>query len=342
IVWNIAWVGNVSLISVLATNPEERGFLSSRRATWTSLAGVFFSYIGQPLAIYIGNTTGNEVLGYTLLAGAMAFLMMLGYYTVFKMTEGYELTGEQESERAKASPQSQKVSIRKMFESLFKNPPLIVLLAADFFRFMTFFIITAAAMFYFEYVAQNAALMRPYLLTSSIAAVLGAYMSASLIKKLTTRTTAIVGLLLTSASLIIGNYLAMDVTMFFVFAVLARLFLGLLGATLVALYTDTAVYSEWKTGENATPFVMGLMNLSLKTAIISRGTVIPIVLAAVGFVAGADPATASDALKKGIISVNMVIPGVLALIAACILALGYKLTRERVATLQEEIDAQKP
>ena len=90
IIWNIAWVANVALINVLANNPEERGLLASRRGTYTSLAGVFFSYIGLPLAVMLGNLTGNEVLGYSLLAGLMALLMLIGYWIVFKITEGYE------------------------------------------------------------------------------------------------------------------------------------------------------------------------------------------------------------------------------------------------------------
>jgi glycoside/pentoside/hexuronide:cation symporter, GPH family len=329
------------MISVLATNPEERGLLASRRATWTALAGVFFSYIGQPLAIYLGFATGNEVLGYSMLAGIMAFLMMLGYWAVFKMTEGYEPTGEEAAQMAKAAPQTQKVSLGGMLRSVVQNPPLIALLFADLCRFVGFFIVTASAAFYFRYVAQNMALFPLYLLLSSIVSVIGAYSSAALIKALTTRNTAIFGLLVASALMIVGNYLSLNVTLFFIFAVAARMFLSLLGAALVALYTDVAVYSEWKTGENATPFVMGMMNLPLKTAIISRGTVIPFVLAAVGFSAAIDPASASLALKQAIISVNMLIPGVFILVAGIILTVAYKLTREKVAILQAEIDARK-
>lgn len=341
IVWNIAWVGNVSLISVMANNPEERSLLASRRATWTSLAGVFFSYIGMPFALLLGKTTGNEVLGFTLLAGIMAFLMMLGYWTVFKITEGYEETGEEVQRGLLNGKKSEKVPFRILIKSLFQNPPLMVLLVGDFFRYMTNFIMTAAAAYYFTYVAQDMSLFPIYLLVGAIAQVVGAYISGAMAKALSTRTAAIVSLFGLALSLIFCKFVAMNVTMFFVVVCFARAFLGILTSVMVGLYSDVVVYGEWKTGENANPFIMGLMNLSLKTAVVSRGTIIPIVLAAAGFVAGADPTTASLALKSAVINVFLFIPGIFALVAGLIMVFGYRLTREKVNTYQAEIDERK-
>lgn len=338
ILWNIAWVANVSLIPALASTPEERGLLASRRGTYTSLAGVFFSYIGSPLAIGIGVATGNAVLGYTAVAGIMALCMMIGYWIIFRLTDGYEGGAV---EQASAGKPQEKVPASVMLKSLGQNPHLIMLLIADFFRYMANFIMTAAAAYYFTYVAQNMALLPLYLLLSSITAVIGAFLAAPLSKAFSNRTTSIICLFATAGALIIGKFVGMNLIMFFVAVLIARAVLGVLAATMVALYSDSAVYSEWKTGMNAAPFIMGLMTLSLKVAVISRGTVIPIVLAAVGFTAGADPATASDALKGGVIDVFLFIPGICMLVSAVLLPLGYKLTREKLVQYQKEIDDRK-
>ncbi|QGP91139.1 Isoprimeverose transporter [Neomoorella glycerini] len=339
IVWNIPWVANVSLIPVLANNPDERSLLASRRGAWTSLSGVFFSYIGPPLAIYLGKVTNNEVLGYTLLAGIMAFLMMIGYWTVFKITEGYEPTAE-EIQGAAASA-SGRVTVGDMLKTLFQNPPLIVLLIGDFFRYMVNFIMTAAAAYYFTYVAQNMALFPTYLLLGAIAQVIGAYIAGPLAKAVSTRTASVIGLFGLAASLIICKFVAMNLILFFIVVLIARLLLGELAAVMVSLYSDVSVYGEWKTGKNASSFVMGLMNLSLKTAIISRGTIIPMVLAAAGFVAGANPNTASLELKNAVINVFLFIPGIFALVSALIVALGYRLTKEKLIAYQNEIEQRK-
>lgn len=336
IIWNIGWVANVALIPVLANTPDERSLLASRRGTWTSLAGVVYSYVGSPLAAYLGYITKNEALGYSLLAGFMAFVMLIGYWTIFKLTEGYE-SGEDQA----AGGSRQQVSLGVMFKSLVQNPPLIVLLIADFFRYMANFVMTAAAAYFFTYVAQDMSLFPTYLLLGSIAQVVGAYLSANVAKALSSRNATIYGLFGLAASLIFCKYVATNKIMFFIVVMVARLFLGVLASVMVGLYSDTAVYSLWKTGEDASPFVMGLMTLSLKAAVISRGTVVPLVLAAAGFVSGIDPADATPQLINAVNNVFLFIPGVFSLVAALIMAAGYKLTREKLEEYQKEIDQRK-
>lgn len=338
IAWNIPWVANVSLIPVLANNPEERAFLASRRATYTALAGVVFSYTGPPLAAYLGKVTNNPVMGYSMLAGIMAFIMMICYWIVFKITDGYEPTGQDQN---KAAASTQRVSLKGMINSLVKNPHLIVLLISDFLRYMVNFIMTAAAAYYFTYVAQNMSLLPTYLLLGSIAQVIGAYIAGPMAKALSSRTASIWGLFGLGISLIICKYVAMNLIMFFVMVLIARAFLGLLTSVMVSLYSDVSVYAQWKTGEDASPFVMGLMNLALKTAVISRGTIIPFVLSTAGFVAGIKPQEATMALKNAVVNVFVFIPGIFAVVSGIVLAVGYKLTKDKLIEMQNEINQRK-
>jgi len=203
------------------------------------------------------------------------------------------------------------------------------------------FIATAATAYYFTYVAQNMALFSLYLLIGSLAGVISSYVAGLLRNKLSARTAVLSGVFTSAIIMIICKFFAMNVMIFFAFTVASRLIAGISGVYGIAMYSDTAVYGEWKTGKNASPFVMGMMNLSLKTAIISRGTVIPIVLAAAGFVAGANPATASLELKMAVINVFIFIPALMNLTCAIIWSLGYKLTKEKVAFYQAEIDKRK-
>lgn len=335
VLWNIPWVANVSLIPVLASNPDEAALLSSRRATWTALGGIVFSFTGEPLARYFGATTNNEVLGYTILAGLMGIVFMLTYFTIFKITDGYEETGGESA--AKGGGGGQRVSFKAMWDCIVQNPPLMILLIADFFRYMVMFVMTASAAYYFTYVAQNMAMFPTYLLTISISQMIGSYTSASIAKKLSTRTTTIIGLFGMAAALITGKFVALNVTIFFGVAVLAGIFLGALNSVMVGLYSDVSVYAKWKTGTDATPFIMGLMTVSLKSAIISRGTLIPLILNSVGFVPNTDPMLATLELKKGVIDAFLFYPGIFALVSALVLLVAYKLTREKVVDMQNEI-----
>ena len=86
---------------------------------------------------------------------------------------------------------------------------------------------------------------------------------------------------------------------------------------------------------------MGLMSFYFRAPVLERGDVVPFVFATAGFVATADPATASLELQNAVVNVFVFIPGILALISAFIIGFGYRLTRERLAELQAEIDARK-
>ncbi|QSX08075.1 MFS transporter [Alkalibacter rhizosphaerae] len=339
ILWNIPWVSNVSMISLLASNPEERGMLASRRATYTAIAGIIFSYSGSALIAFYGGVTNNEVLGYTLTAGTFALTMMILYWTVFKMTDGYE---ETDPEKIKATQaKAPRVSLIAMLKMAATNPYLIALLFGDFFRYMVNFVMSAAAAYYFTYVAKNMALFPTYLLLGSIAQVAGAYLAAPATKLLSTRNASIVGLFGLGAALVVSKFVAYNILLFFVCVLIARVFLGILTATMVALYSDVSVYSEWKSGQNATAWIMGLMTLSLKVAIISRGTVIPFILATAGFVATADPATASKQLTDAVVNVFVLIPGIFALISGLIIAVAYRLTKEKLVQFEKEIAERK-
>ncbi|HHX75172.1 MAG TPA: hypothetical protein GX699_09760 [Firmicutes bacterium] len=334
IIWNIAWVGNVSLIAVLANNADERALLASRRGFWTAVAGICFSYVGPPLAIWYARVTGNEVLGYTLVAGTMAMLMLIGYWTVFKITDGYEPTGE--DAEAAAEP----VSVKGMLRNLFQNPPLMFLVLADFCRYVAYFTVLSAASYYFKYIALNPGGVKNYLLLGGIAALVGSYFAAHLSKALSTRNASIVFSIICAVFMVIGTYLGLtSVVLFMVFAVAGRLFLGVTASTYVAMYSDAAIYGEWKTGENAAPFVMGMMTLPLKCAVFFRSLLIPLVLGAANYDANIDPAQATAAVKSAIMNINLMIPGVIAGLGGIILLVAYRLTRDRLNQIQAEVDA---
>lgn len=338
IAWNIPWVANIALIPMLANTPSDRGLLASRRATWSAMAGIIFSYTGANLAKLYGSVTGNEILGYTLLAGTFAFVMMVGYFIHFKMTDGYEETGAAAAANQQSKPRLGLIQMLKMAGT---NHYLIILLFGDFFRYMANFIMTAAAAYYFTYVAKNPALLATYLLLASIARLIGSYLTGPLTQRISTRVLSIGSLVLCGIALIAAKIVAYNITLFFAAVIVAGIFLGILQASMVTLYSDVSVYSEWKSGQPASAWIMGLMNLSLKTAIISRGTVIPFVLATAGFVASADPATASKALTDAVVNVFVLIPAIFMLLSGGILGFFYKLSKERLEQYEKDIAERK-
>jgi GPH family glycoside/pentoside/hexuronide:cation symporter len=340
---NIAWVANLNLIPTLANNPAERGLLSSHRMMYTSASMMAVGYIGTPLIAFFTAKLGSQFIGYPATMFTMSVIYIASYLVVFAITKGYEPTGAEEAAAAAgpANKQAEKVGVGVLIKSVTQNPHLIFLLCGDFFRYMSNFMYTAVIAFYFTYVAKNMALMAHYVFFSSIGSFIGASVAGPLSKKFSSRNMVIVSLIIAGASMILGKFTGLSVIWIFVCGIASRLVVGAMGSWVVPMYSEAGIYSEWKTGRNASAFIMGIMNLSLQASNVTRNIVIPLTLAATGFVAGLPAEQGTLALQQGILTLMMLIPGITYLITAVFFGFGYRLNNEKLAQYQKEIADRK-
>lgn len=333
VVWNIGYVANATLVSVVGKTPEDRATLASSRGTWNNIGSLLFSYLGLPLATLLAGFVG-ETNKFAAAAFCLGILMVLGYYAHFKMTDGYEEIETGNGPKAGAA----KVSIPDMFKSLFANPQLMILMVADLAKWCVKFVTAAAAIYYFRDAMHNPGLMTPYLLAIGLAAIVGAFATRYLAKSLSNRTTAIISFVGMAVSLALiyvayTSYVAVIALM-----TLAQFFYGVAYSISPALYADTVVYTTHKTGKNAAGWIMGLQNLPLKVGVFMRGTIVAACLAAVGWQKGV---ALEGAARQGMTVALGLVPAVLCAIGAVLLVFGYKLTREKIAECQAAIDANK-
>ena len=333
VVWNIGYVANATLVSVVGKTPEDRATLASSRGTWSNIGSLLFSYLGLPLATLLAGFVG-ETNKFAAAAFCLGILMVLGYYAHFKMTDGYEEIETGNGPKAGAA----KVSIPDMFKSLFANPQLMILMVADLAKWCVKFVTAAAAIYYFRDAMHNPGLMTPYLLAIGLAAIVGAFATRYLAKSLSNRTTAIISFVGMAVSLALiyvayTSYVAVIALM-----TLAQFFYGVAYSISPALYADTVVYTTHKTGKNAAGWIMGLQNLPLKVGVFMRGTIVAACLAAVGWQKGI---ALEGAARQGMTVALGLVPAVLCAIGAVLLVFGYKLTREKIAECQAAIDANK-
>lgn len=136
-----------------------------------------------------------------------------------------------------------------LIRALLQNPPLIALLIADLAKFMFNFVLMGVAAYYFTYIAGDEGMLSTYILVTNIFCVIGAYLSKTLSIKFTTRTTTI-GVMAIQAVLLIISFLMYDNVMVVIVLMSIAMFgYGITYACTPALYGDTIVYSEWKTGK---------------------------------------------------------------------------------------------
>lgn len=341
IAWNLPWVANVTLISVIGQTDEERILLSSNRSLGTTISKVIFSMIAAPAIAAIGRALGSEISGYTVFAAIGAGMMCLGYYLHFVMTEGYEEVEEveeKEEKEEKGEIKEKKKDSSGMLNSLIKNPPLIVLLFADFGKFLVAMLVASMAAYYFKYVFENEMLLAPFLTVSALGGVVGSYIVKPMGKKFSSRVSTIIMFFVLGVSLVICRIFYLNMVVFFVGMFIVNLCAGALNALFIPLYSNTIIYGEWKTGKNFAGFVMGLQTMPLKLSIVFRGIVVAAVLGGIGYIAGD---AVSSAVKVGIANGMTVVPLIAVVISLVLFVFGYRLTNEKIKEMQEEIAARK-
>ena len=338
VVWNFPYVANVSMISVAGATPDDRAQLSSTRAAWANFSKIIFSYVGVPLASVFAGIVG-ETNQYGAVAFVLAWVMVVLYFAHFKMFDGYEEVSTEDVQETKKD--MTKTSGMDLVRALLQNPPLIALMIADLSKWAFNFIVSGIAMYYFTYVAKDAGLLTTYILISNIFCVVGSYLAKSVAKKFSTRTGTIGTFILMAAVMIAANFLYTNVWLVVFLMSLAQLGYGIAYACTPALYSDTIIYSEWKTGKNATGWISGLQNVPLKVGVMLRGISISACLAIAHFTPGMDASQATVELQKGICLGFMIIPACALLLSAVILLFGFKITREKVEQYRAEIDARR-
>lgn len=333
VVWNFGYVANATLISVVGKTPEDKATLASSRATWNNIGGLLFSYLGLPFATLLAGYVG-EKNKFAAVAFCLGILMVVTYFAHFKMTDGYEEIGEEQ--QIQKGNDKTKVTIPEMFASLFKNPPLMVLMLADLAKWCVKFVTAASAIYYFRDAAGSPGLMKQYTLCVSLGAIIGAFSMRYIARKLSSRTTMIL------------SYGGMAVAMFLIYVMyanpfmvialmtIAHIFYGMAFAASPALYADTVVYATWKTGRDASGWIMGLQNLPLKVGVFMRGVILSSCLVAVGWQSGV---VLEGSARQGMTIAFAVVPAILCVIGMVLLIFGFKITREKVAQYQAEIDA---
>ena len=339
IVQNFSYTANVSLISVVAQNADERIAMSSSRATWNNAAKFAWSYLGVPFLAVLAAVVGEEY-SYATLAGILGLTTFIGYFVHFRLTKGYEATGEEERANVALAKRS-RTSIRDLFKTLFTNPPLLALVVADLAKWLFNFVVAGTVVYYFTYIALNKGLQATYTLIIAFMAVFGALASSYIGKKLSGRTTMIVFYLAMAALLVFARTMYTNVWAVIILVSLAQFGYGCIYSCSSALYADTAVYAEWKTGKNASGWIMGLTNVPIKIASALKSVVLPAALALSGFSAAVAVEETTDVMRNGIANTLLVLPAAMLIVGAVVLIFLYRLPKSKVEQMKQEIDAKK-
>ncbi|MCL2631825.1 MAG: MFS transporter [Coriobacteriia bacterium] len=329
------WTSNLNLVTVLSSSSADRSILASRRATWSTAAGMVYSYAVIPNIVRLQQVMSEQTV-YTFLALLTSVFYMLMCWVTVWASSGYEPTGE--AAKAQAQSAAQQVGLVDILKSAFQNPYLLCILGGALLS--SFFTAggASATTYYYTYIGDYS-LFPLQLLLGSIVGTISAFFAGTIGQKIGSKNAVLIG----QGSGVIANFacsfVAINSTPAMIAIICVRgLFMGISGANMIALYGDCVVYARWKTGKDTSAFVMGSQTIPIKVGLMMRGILVPLILGLSGFDPNVPPADATLEMKQGIITMFFRLPAIGGLIYFLIMFFGFRLTRERVAELQKEID----
>lgn len=173
---------------------------------------------------------------------------------------------------------------------------------------------------------------------SSIRGTLAAYLAEPISDKITARNTSMTGFFAAAVFYIAASVLFQNIWTVIILASIAQFFLNMTYSANVAMYADRAIYSRYKTGTESTGLIMGLSNVPLEAAVITRDIIITALLASVGFsVATIDPSTTALLIQQGTSTGFALIPGIMQAIGGILILFAYRLTRKKVTEYSAKI-----
>ena len=345
IVWNIPYVANVAMINIASKTPEDRMALSSSRTLWQQLARLSYSYAG-PFVVGLFASWLGEKYSYGACAFVFAALMVAGYFAHFVMFRGYEEPGEVELARLKAEREkarAEKKAEKKpgLFKAISSNPFLLGLLCSDLAKYIYSFVASGIAAYYFKYVAGDESMTPIFILISNALGVAASYLSKVVAKKFSARNTVIYCYIAMCVVLVAAYLVHTSAWAVLILVSLAQFCCTMTNACGPALYSDCAIYSEYRTGTNATGAIMGFMNIPIKIGVVSRGLLIGLALGIAGYVNKMPVSDVTPQVARGISMGFTIFPAIAVALGAIIMTFGYRLTRDKVATYSAEIAARK-
>jgi GPH family glycoside/pentoside/hexuronide:cation symporter len=314
--------------------PDERTILSASRAQGMSAAGIIFGMTSMPIINFFTSHT-NEIAGFSLASAVYAFFMVLGYLYIYIMTSGKDPYDETISDPgAKATKQS----ALEMVGLVFKNPPLLLLILAEVFRNSYILILASIALYYFKYVLDNLAFLNVFILSIGISRLLGTFAATWIGVRIGKCHSYWIFLVLSAIVFASAKFFGGTTWSFTIIFCIASL-LGMVASSMsTALFSDTVVYGEFKTGKNIRAFTMALQTFPIKVGILIKSGVITFGLMAIGFVANTEP---TPKVVEGISAITSFTPAIACIISAGIFFFGYRIEDKHILMMEEAISVRK-
>ena len=275
---NFAYNAHLGLISVLATSVKERLRLSTRNIQFGMASQIIFSLVVVKYMLYYFSEQ-SQTWGYFYTVGILAVVQVFGYWFLFYQSKNYDTYNPNK----KLAPVFN-LSFKEMITQVLGNKHLRLIMSGDIAVNLGIFSLSTLAPYYFKYVTGNEKFMVQYTLILGTGTFFSTLIAPMVVKKLgKKRTYMFAGAWGTIGYSVLRIFGASDpwVYAFIVFG-------SVLGAATSypirqAMYMDSAEYGFYKTGKDASAFIMAMFTLPTKISIALATTIAGYGLALIGY-----------------------------------------------------------
>jgi GPH family glycoside/pentoside/hexuronide:cation symporter len=328
-----------ALMGVISPNAQERTVVSSFRFVGAFVGQFIVQFAVLWLVGVLGK--GNEAAGWQWAMAVIGGLAAILWLITFASTK----------ERVQPVKE-QKNPLKQDLADLFKNIPWLLIGTATIFQLLFNVIKGGSAVYYFKYFVQDQqlslfgstfgfsyqSLISAFLLIGTAFTILGAVLT-NILSKAFGKSKCYYGFLgIATISTALFYFLEPpDLILMFVLQIISSFAVGPVSVLQWAIYTDTADYSEWKTGRRATALIMAASLFALKLGIALAGTFQAWVLKVYGYMPDVvQSATALDGIKL----LMSIFPAIAGIIGVAFMVF-YPLNNKMMVKIEQDLNARR-
>jgi GPH family glycoside/pentoside/hexuronide:cation symporter len=314
-----------ALGAVMTDDTYERAGLN----TYRFIAGFTGQFIVTGLALTLAEFFGggDKAQGFQYTVFLFSGLSLVFFFITFKTTK----------ERVQP-PKAQKNSLKEDIRNLFSNKAWIILALVGIISFIMFAMQNAAIAYYFKYYLGRENNVQLFNVIGTVALIVALPLSKPLAKRFGNRN-VFIGSSLISGVFFILIYVAgvTDITMIYVFNIIAKMAYAPAVPLLWTMIADSADYGEWTTGRRATGLYFSAAVFAQKAGWGIGAAIAGWILAISNFVANAEQTATAITGIKLLVSV---IPGILYMSCALFM-IFYKIDSKTTDLMKKELDARR-
>lgn len=235
-------------------------------------------------------------------------------------------------------PKAQETSIGKDILDLFTNVPWLILFALGIISLFNVCLRNGAIIYYFKYNVGNVKLASLFMLAGTLANLVSQFIVHLVEKTMGKKVGYVILMSATTICTFLFYFIPVsNIVLLFTVHVLINFFYGPTAALLWAMYTDSADYSEWRTGRRATGLVMSACTMAQKFGYTFGGAFAMVMLSWVGYQANAEQTPRALEGIRGMMSWIAAIP----LIIAIFLMLLYPLSDKKLSRIEADLQERR-